>query len=166
VRRLLTTLGALLALATPAAAHRGHEALTVVEIDASTGAVIVTHRAAAHDVEPALSVIAPAAQQSLDDPEAVKALEAYWARSFRLWDADGKAVALVHRKTNLAGDDVELIYAGEMPKGATSAVTVDSNLLEDAHADEENLVNVRRAGVTKSAVFHLGQGPQTVVFDK
>lgn len=166
MRRVLTAIGALLALSTPAAAHRGHEALTVVEIDAATGAVTVTHRAAAHDVEPALSVIAPNAQQSLDDPDAVKALEAYGARAFRLWDADGKPVVLVHRRTNLAGDDVELVYAGQMPKAATRAVTVDSDLLEDAHADEENLVNVRRAGVTKSAEFYLGQGPQKLVFEK
>lgn len=165
MRFRLTALAAFLTLATPAAAHRGHEALTVVEIDAATGAVTVTHRAAAHDVEPALSVIAPNAQQSLDDPDAVKALEAYGARTFKLWDANGKAVALTHRKTNLAGDDVELIYAGQMPPGATKTVTVDSNLLEDAHADEENLVNVRRAGVTKSAEFYLGQGPQKISFE-
>ena len=44
----------LLMLATPALAHRGHASLAVVEIDARSGAVVVTHRLIAHDVEPAL----------------------------------------------------------------------------------------------------------------
>lgn len=164
MRRLLTAVAAAAALAGPAAAHRGHAALSVVEIDAATGAVTVTHRAAAHDVEPALSVIAPDAQQSLDDPAAVKALEAYGARAFRLWDAHGKAVVLTHRKTELAGDNVTLVYAAQIAPPAT-AVSVDSNLFEDAHADQENQVNVRRAKVTKSALFHLGADPQTIAFD-
>ena len=164
MRALVLGAAAALALAAPAAAHRGHEALTVVEIDAATGAVTVTHKAAAHDVEPALQVIAPRAQQSLDDPEAVKALEAYGARAFRLWDAEGKAVALTHRKTELAGDGVVLVYAGQIAPPA-KAVTVDSDLFEDAYADEENLVNVRRAGVTKSAEFYLGQTAQKIEFE-
>lgn len=164
MRRLAIALAVILS-AGSAAAHRGHDALTVVEIDAATGAVSVTHRAAAHDVEPALQVIAPDAQQSLDDPDAVKALEAYGARRFRLWDANGRGVALIHVRTELAGDNVTLVYSGRMDPAATTAVTVDSDLFEDAHASQENLVNVRRKGVTKSAGFVLGQEPQTLRFD-
>lgn len=164
MRRVLVASVAALALAGPAAAHRGHEALTVVEIDAATGAVTVIHKAAAHDVEPALSVIAPDAQQSLDDPAAVKALEAYGARAFRLWDAEGRTVALTHRKTELAGDNVTLVYAARVAPPA-AAVSVDSNLFEDAHADQENQVNVRRARVTKSARFLLGADPETIAFE-
>ena len=164
MRALILAAAAALALAGPAAAHRGHEALSVVEIDPATGAVTVTHKAAAHDVEPALSVIAPDAQQSLDDPDAVKALEAYGARAFRMWDADGKAVALAHVKTVLEGDSVVLVYRGKVTPPAL-AVTVDSDLFEDFHSDEENLVNVRRGKVTKSAEFYLGQTPQKIGFE-
>lgn len=165
MRRFLIALVAGLAFASPVAAHRGHSALTVVEIDAATGAVTVTHRAAAHDVEPALQVIAPDAQQSLDDPDAVKALAAYGARAFKLWDADGKPVVLTHQKTDLAGDNVALVYTGHIAPAASRTVSVDCDLFEDAHADEENLVNVRRDGVTKSAEFYLGQGPQKISFE-
>lgn len=164
MRRLLAGLATALALAGPAAAHRGHEALSVVEIDAATGAVTVTHKAAAHDVEPALSVIAPDAQQSLDDPAAVKALEAYGAKAFRLWDAEGRAVTLTHRQTVLEGDNVTLVYDAQLARPAAS-VSVDSNLFEDAHADQENQVNVRRARVTKSARFFLGADPETIAFE-
>jgi hypothetical protein len=164
VRRLLAVAAAaLLALPGMAAAHRGHASLSVVEIDAATGAVTITHRMAAHDVEPALAVIAPDAQQSLDDADALKALEVYAGRVFRLWDAEGRAVTLQHKATRLAGDSVELVYVTRLPPPA-QAVTVDSGLLEEAHADQENQVNVRRSKVTRTVLFRVGDAPQQVVF--
>jgi Cu/Ag efflux protein CusF len=165
VRGLLAVaLAALLAVPGAAAAHRGHASLSVVEIDAATGAVTITHHAAAHDVEPALAEIAPDAQQSLDDADALKALEAYAGRVFRLWDAEGKPVALVHKRTRLGGDEVEMVYTAKLPSPA-AVVSVDSGLFEEAHADQENQVNVRRNKVTKTVVFRLGDGPQRVSFD-
>ena len=155
---------AMLVVPAAALAHRGHASLTVMEIDAATGAVKISHRMAAHDVEPALSVIAPDDQQSLDDAGAVKALEAYAGRAFQVWDADGNRVALTHRDTILAGDSVELVYIAQLPAPA-KAVSVDSNLFENAHDDQENQVNVRRGKVTKTAVFRLGDGAQKITFD-
>ncbi len=165
MRRLASlAAAAMLFLPAAAAAHRGHASLSVVEIDAATGAVTVMHRMAAHDVEPALSVIAPDAQQSLDDAAAVAALVAYAGRAFQVWDADGKRVALEHKATTLAGDSVELVYAAQLPAPAR-AVSVDSNLFEDAHDDQENQVNVRRGKVTRTAVFRLGDAAQRISFD-
>src|SRR5262249_53460995 len=77
----------------PAVAPRGHAALSVVEIDAKTGAGTVSHRLPAHDAEPALAVIAPDAQASLDDPEAVEALKSYVAKRFSV-SVNDAAVAL------------------------------------------------------------------------
>lgn len=165
MRRLIAL--ALLLLAAgpgPAWAHRGHASLSVVEIDAATGAVTVTHRLEAHDVEPALAQIAPAAQQNLDDPEAIHALEAYAGRVFQLWDADGKPVALAHTRTDLRGDDIELVYAGRLAPGV-KAVTVDSGLMELAYPDQENQVNVRRNKVTRTALFRPGDEQQRIAFD-
>jgi hypothetical protein len=165
VRRLAAlAAAAMLVLPGAAIAHRGHASLTVVEIDAATGAVTVTHRMAAHDVEPALSVIAPDAQQSLDDAAAVAALVAYAGGAFQVWDADGQRVVPRHQGTKLAGDSVELVYVAQLPAPAR-AVSVDSNLFEDAHDDQENQVNVRRGKVTKTAVFRLGDGAQRISFD-
>lgn len=164
-RRLAAALAAVL-MATPGAAlaHRGHASLTVVEIEAATGAVTITHRLAAHDVEPALGQIAPDAQRSLDDADAVRALEAYAGRVFQLWDADGKPLVLTHTRTDLRGDDVELVYAARLPPGS-KAVTVDSGLMESMFADQENQVNVRRNKVTRTALFRPGDEPQRIAFD-
>ena len=165
MRRLaLLAVGGALALAGPALAHRGHASLSVVEIDGATGAVTVTHRMAAHDVEPALISIAPDAQPSLDDAEALKTLEAYVGREFRLWDDQGRQAPLTHVSTELTGDRVTLTYSARLPAPA-KAVRVDSNLFEETHMDQENQVNVRRAKVTKTALFRIGSEPETVAFD-
>ena len=164
MRRWLAAVGACLALAGPAAAHRGHASLSVVEIDALTGAVTITHLLTAHDLEPALAVIAPRAQPSVDDEDAVAALVAYAGRAFRLGDASGRPVALKHVRTDLAGDSVTLVYSARLPAG-TKAVTVDSNLLEETYPDQENQVNVRWKKVTRTAVFHPGEGAQRISFE-
>jgi hypothetical protein len=59
---------------------------------------------------------------------------------------------------------VELVYSTRLRPPAKT-LSVDSNLFEETHSDQENQVNVRRAKVTKTAVFRVGQGPQTISFD-
>lgn len=137
----------LLLAASPALAHRGHATLSVVEIDATSGVVAVTHRMAAHDVEPALANIAPDAQPSLDDPEAVKALIAYVGQRFRI---DGVALAFAGQR--LAGDTVVLRFAGRL-KGKPKSLRIAGALFGETHADHTTQVNVRRGGETRSLVF-------------
>lgn len=161
-RVLVMATSLLIAVAAPA--HRGHSTLSVVEIDAGTGSVTVTHDFAAHDAEPALAVIAPGAQPSLDDPRAVAALVAYVGRRFMLADAGGRRVALTLASTRLAGDGVRLVYSGRLPPPA-SAVTVDSGLFDEINPDQENQVNIRRAKVTRTALFRAGTEAVTIRFD-
>lgn len=150
--------------ATPAAAHRGHSTLSVVEIDAGTGAVVVTHDMAAHDAEPALVLIAPRAQPSLDDPDALAALTAYIGRRFMLSSGGGKPIVLTLKNTRLKGDELRLIYTGRLRKPA-KLITVTSDIFTDVHRDQENQVNVRRAKVTRTALFRRSGDPQTIRFE-
>ena len=158
---LVLTLG--LALAAPAEAHRGHAGLTVVEIDSRTGAVSVVHRFAAHDVEPALVSIAPEAQPTLDDPAALAALETHLAQRFRL-DVDGARVALSRTDTRLAGDHIRVVFAGTRTAGDAHAVVVDLDFFPGVHDDQEQQVNVRIDGVTRTVVFRPGDRAQTLDF--
>ncbi|MCU0890613.1 MAG: hypothetical protein MUE77_02440 [Sandarakinorhabdus sp.] len=146
----------LLLTALPAAAHRGHATLSVIEIEAKTGAVTVTHRMAAHDVEPALVAIAPDAQPSLDDPDAVTALIAYVGRRFRI-----EGVALAFAGQRLAGDSVVLRFTGTL-KGRPRSLRIAGSLFGETHPDHSTQVNVRRAGVTRSLQFGPADPPQTV----
>lgn len=137
----------------PAAAHRGHGALSVVEIDARTGGVKVSHRIPAHDAEPALAIIAPDAQASLDDPDAVAALKTYMLRTFKV-AVNGQMVDLSLKDMTLGADEVRLEYAGKIsPSDAGSEVTVKAAMFADVYDDEVNQVNIRRLGVTRTLVF-------------
>jgi hypothetical protein len=163
MKRALLAAALVAALATPALAHRGHAGLTVIEIDPASGAVSVIHRFAAHDVEPALVSIAPEAQPSLDDPRAVADLETHLGRRFRL-DVDGVAVPVTHAGTDLAGDNIRVAFAGETADRDIAAVTVDLDFFPGVHDDQEQQVNVRVNGVTRTVVFRPGSAAQTVAF--
>jgi hypothetical protein len=137
----------------PAAAHRGHGALSVVEINAKTGAVTVTHRIPAHDAEPALAVIAPDAQASLDDPEAIAVLKAYMLKQFCV-AVDGKIVELTLTDLTLGADEVRFEYVGKIaPADATALVGIKAAMFSDIYGDEVNQVNVRRFGITRTLIF-------------
>ncbi|ATC32338.1 hypothetical protein CA606_08215 [Caulobacter vibrioides] len=137
----------------PAAAHRGHGALSVVEIDVRSGEVRVSHRIATHDAEPALALIAPEAQTSLDDPDAVEALKLYMGKRFVLAVAD-QLVALTLKDMTLGADEVRFEYAGKVVSAQTRAeVAVIAAMFADVYGDQVNQVNIRRAGVTRTLVF-------------
>lgn len=162
-RLALGVMAAAVVLATPVVAHRGHSGLTVVVIDAG-GAVSVTHRFAAHDVEPALATIAPDAQPTLDDPAAVAALQEHLDRRFRL-EIDDKRTDLDHVATNLAGDNIRVDYSGNLtPTFRVRSVRVDLDFFPGVHDDQEQQVNVRWAGVTRTLVFRPGSAAQTIWF--
>ena len=147
----------------PTLAHRGHSALCVVEIDNRTGAVCVVFRLLAHDVEPALVHIAPQAQPSLDDPEALKALIAYVQDGFTLWQGtDPKAVSLSLTAQDLGADEIRLTYRGAASAGQTH-FQIRCTLFADIYDHQETQVNVRRpGGPTRSLLFRPGDGPQAV----
>jgi hypothetical protein len=140
----------------PAAAHRGHASLAVVEIDAKSGAVTVTHRLTAHDVEPALRDIAPDAQPSLDDPDALDALIAHVGRQFRI---DG--VVLVPAGHALAGDDIRLRYTGRL-RGRPKRLRISGAVLGGVIPGHSTQVNVRRSGITRTLQFRAGDPPRAV----
>lgn len=156
VRALVAVLALL--LAAPVGAHRGHASLSVVALDGK-GGVVVTHRFAAHDVEPALVKIAPDAQPSLDDPAAVEALVAYVARRFAVQGA-----ALTLRSKALTGDDVTLVFGGRLARARQ--VTVRADLFGETHPGHSAQVNVRHGGVTRTVWFKPGDAAQTVSFSR
>ncbi len=138
----------------PAAAHRGHGALSVVEIDSRTGGVKVSHRIPAHDAEPALAQIAPDAQTSLDDPDAVEALKAYMLRTFSL-AVNGAVVDLTLKDLTLGADEVRFEYVGQtLPADVSAAIELRAAMFADIYGDQANQVNVRRFGVTRTLVFN------------
>jgi hypothetical protein len=156
--------GLLLALSWPLSAHRGQDALTVVEIDDARGEVIATHHFAAHDIEPLLPRLAPDVEPSIDDPAAQDALTAHLARRFVL-STDGGDIALTLDALRLHGDDVRAVFRGRFPRAAT-AIDVRSTLGADLTAGSSHQINVRRLGVTRTLVFEGADDAGSVPFGR
>lgn len=141
MRRLIATALALAAVAAPAGAHRGHDAMSVVTL-AGEGQVTVSHRFEAHDLEPALAEIAPQAQASLDDPAAIEELKLYLLAHFKV-SADGAPVSLAVSNVEIGVRDVRVDYTGTLP-GNPRALELSSTILRDIYPRQVNQVVVRR----------------------
>jgi len=141
-----------------ALAHRGHDALTLVTL-APNGTVVVSHRFDAHDLEPALDIIAPMAQPSLDDPDALVALKSYLMKRFSL-ASDGGWIALKPGKIDTSGGEVRVEFSGQA-KGKVRTLTVRSEILSDVYPSQVNQVNVRFGDTVRTLTFS-GGGAQSV----
>lgn len=137
-----------------AAAHRGHDAMSVVTL-ADDGAITVSHRFEAHDLEPALAEIAPDAQASLDDPAAIEELKTYLLAHFSI-AADGRPVPLEVAAVEIGVRDVRVDYRGALVRGATS-LALQSTILRDIYPRQVNQVLVRRGTSVQTLRFAGGE---------
>jgi hypothetical protein len=158
LRRFLIAAAVASAALSPVAAHRGHDALTVVTV-AANGALTVSHRFETSDIEPALAQIAPGAQPSLDDPEAVAALVAYLQRHFTVSSERGP-IALVPGKTDLGASEVRISFTGTAGH-AFRRLTLRGDMLGDIYPNQVNQVNVRAGATTRTVALSAGDS-QTI----
>jgi hypothetical protein len=160
MRRILALATALAgaAVAPQANAHRGHDAMSVVTLEPD-GKVTVSHRFEAHDLEPALAEIAPNAQTSLDDPDAIAELKTYLLAHFHL-RADGQEVPLSVASVDIGVREVRMNYAGSI-KGRPKAVAVQTTILRDIYPRQVNQVEVKRGTFARTLRFG-GDEVQTV----
>jgi hypothetical protein len=131
----------------PAAAHRGHDAMSVVRITADNR-VTVSHRFEVMDIEPALIQISPNAQPSLDDPDAVKALGAYLGTHFTLATEAGP-VRLVAGAIDLGAAEAQFTFTGRLPPAARRLI-IQGNVLGGIYPRQLNQVNVTAGDVTRT----------------
>jgi hypothetical protein len=146
--------------AAPVAAHRGHDAMTVVTLGGE-GQITVSHRFEAHDLEPALAEIAPQAQTSLDDPEAIEQLKLYLLAHFKV-SADGAPVSLAVSDVQIGVRDVRVDYTGTL-KGNPKALELRSTVLRDVYPRQVNQVSVRRGQDVQTLRFAGDEGKTVVL---
>ena len=139
-----------LTLAFPVAAHRGHDAMSIVTL-APAGKLTVSHRFEAHDLEPALAQIAPDAQTSLDDPEAIAALKVYLLRRFTV-SSKGKGVVLAITSVDIDAAQVRVECTATV-KGAPETLEVQSTILRDIYPTQVNQVIFRHGKTVRTLRF-------------
>ena len=143
-----------------ALAHRGHPIQSVVEIDPATGAVTVTHRLSAHDADPALAIIAPDEQPSLDDDIAMEAFVAHLENHFRVNDE-----TLMFETRSAKGADHRFVFKGKV-RTPVRAVVIEADLLPQVDGRTPDFqVEVRVGKVSRTLLFHPGDGAKTAMFD-
>lgn len=151
--------GLCLALGLPpsAQAHRLEAALSVVEVNPSSGILEITHRLYAHDLEHALD-LGPIGAGYFETPEGREAIRLYSLRQFQIGDEKGRPLPLTFIGAELSGDLLYVYFEAGRYRG--KRLTLDSNLLQDFTAAQVNQINVRRNGKTVSARFAVGTPAQ------
>ncbi len=137
----------------PTLAHRIEAALSVVEVNPSSGVLEITHRLFAHDLEHALD-LGPVGAGYFETPDGLAAIKAYCERQFFIGDEAGRALRLQFVGAELSGDLLYVYF--EAGRYSGKALTLDSNLLQDFTEAQVNQINLRRAGKTVSARFQTG----------
>lgn len=148
-------LGLLLCAPHDVLAHRSDAAMSLIEVNPTSGQLEVSHTLYAHDLEGAL-LAGAVTMQWLESPAGEAALRDYCLRQFTLTDQSGKEINLTFIGAELRGGVIEIYFTAPGLEGDN--VIVDSNLLQDVNENQVNQVNVRAKGDTISAVF--GQGAQ------
>ena len=144
-----------------ALSHRGHQTMSLVDIGVQ-GEVRITHTLIAHDTEPELLQLAPAAAPTVDDADALHALLVHLSDAFRVNGARG-----TYLSHELGPDVLTFVYQTKIAVPANAAplsITIAHSLFPASHTALVGFVNVRYRGVTKGLQFVRGTAPQTVTF--
>ena len=147
------------------AAHRGHQGVCLVVIDEKTRDVRIAHVFSAHDLEPELVTIAPQAQPSVDDPDALKALIDHMATRFSVNRQSSKPLG-----HEFEADQLRFTYGLKL-KSVRGPIKIAYDLFpySTRHVTTRitiRFVPIKGPPVVKSLTFQPGDSPKSVVFIK
>jgi len=149
IRRLLLLLA--LMLANPASAHQQKIAISTISLNPRTGMMELVHQVPAHDAEHALKA------QGARNPDVVasaasrEAFARYVAQRFVLL-VDGTIVTPTYVGSEIKGGSL-MVYQ-EAPAPAPGVrVTVNSQILTDVWARQENRVNIGSGTKVETLIF-------------
>jgi hypothetical protein len=157
IRKFAAVLIALL-LAVPAAAHQQKVTIATVSHNPRTGLLEVVHRVPLHDAEHALKVQGQRAPDIVNDLESRRAFARYIANRFSI-AANGQAVALKLLGTEIEGGRL-LVFQEASSPGKGSSLTIQSRVLTDIWAKQENRVNLGVGTKVETLVFRSGDAPK------
>ncbi|MGE0623608.1 MAG: DUF6702 family protein [Pseudomonadales bacterium] len=136
-----------------AAAHQLKAALTTVLFNERSGRLEVMHRFYLHDAEQVASAIAGRGASLLEDPEDRQRFGIYVHERFTLATADGEALPVTLRGTEIDGDYLWVYQAMRLPEVPLTEIVVSNRALRDLWPDQVNTVNVEGVGPVQTLVF-------------
>lgn len=154
--RLALGLALLVAALSPmmAAAHQQKLAVSTIALNPRTDKLEVVHQVPVHDAEHALKRQGIAAD-IVASGESREAFARYVARRFKL-EAGGKAVALTYVGSEVSGGSLMVYQEAAKPRSGAS-LSVNSQILTDVWARQENRVNIGRGTNVRTFVFTVNE---------
>jgi hypothetical protein len=157
-RGWLVLLALLLALpfaAGPAAlAHQQKIAISSIAVNPRTDKLEVVHQVPVHDAEHALKRQGIAADIVASDASR-EAFARYVAKRFKLEEA-GRPVALAYVGSEVSGGNLMVYQEAPKPR-AGATLSINSQILTDVWARQENRVNIGRGTKVRTFVFTVNE---------
>jgi len=146
--------------AAPAAAHQQKIAISSVTLNPRTGSLELVHQVPVHDAEHALRAQGAKLPDIIGSEESREAFARYVTRRF-LIAIDGTAVTPGYVGSEISGGSL-MIYQEVAAPASGAQLTLNSQILTDVWARQQNRINVGQAAGLVTLLFTAGSGPQTI----
>ena len=144
-----------LLLAAPAWAHQQKIAISTVSINPRTERLEIVHQVPVHDAEHALRVRGAKTPDIIGSDTSREQFAAYVTQRFLL-EIDGQAISPSYVGSEITGGSLFVYQEAPAPSGAAAAVRVNSQLLTDVWARQENRVNIGVGSKVQTLIFTAG----------
>ncbi len=163
MQRIILALTLLAAALSPimAAAHQQKLAVSTIAVNPRTDKLEVVHQVPVHDAEHALKRQGIAAD-IVASSDSREAFARYVARRFKL-EAGGKPVALTYVGSEVSGGSLMVYQEAAKPRAGAS-LSVNSQILTDVWARQENRVNIGRGTNVRTFVFTVNEPSRSFQF--
>lgn len=163
MQRIILALTLLAAALSPmmAAAHQQKLAVSTIAVNPRTDKLEVVHQVPVHDAEHALKRQGIAAD-IVASSDSREAFARYVARRFKL-EVGGKPVALTYVGSEVSGGSLMVYQEAAKPRAGAS-LSVNSQILTDVWARQENRVNIGRGTNVRTFVFTVNEPSRSFQF--
>jgi hypothetical protein len=167
LRRLILLLAlvlAPLAAGGPALAHQQKITITTVSVNPRTDMIEVIHQVPVHDAEHALALQGVRLPDIVGSATSREDFARYVTTRFML-EVDGKPVDLAYVGSEISGGSLMVYQEAPAPRGE-ARVRVNSQILTDVWARQENRVNLGSGTRVTTFIFTAGDGAEEGVLPR
>jgi hypothetical protein len=167
IRRLI--LLAALLLAAPLAAHQQKFTISTVALNPRTGMIEVVHQVPVHDAEHALRIQGAENPDIIGSPASREAFARYVTRRFLL-SVNGSIITPDYVGSEITGGSLWVYQETPAPApddaGGQGMLRVNSQILTDIWARQENRVNIGAGTSVTTFIFKAGDGAQSTALTR
>ena len=168
LRRLMLALALLLAPFAgggSALAHQQKIAITTVALNARTGMIEIMHQVPLHDAEHALTAQGIRNPDIIGSSKSREQFAAYVTRRF-LIAVDGTAVTPAYVGSEITGGSLWVYQEIAAPAAGKAALRINSQILTDIWARQENRVNIGGGTRPQTLIFQAGDPAREAMLNR